>query len=397
MHLRLSVPTHRRNYLVIFSIIIAIFVIVAYVLWLQNKIAPSVGRKNIISVQVREHPLQSVVTAFYSFDLISKQSKEILNIPENTPIHEASVSPDGQKLYYISSSTRDGLPISFPNAVTIVTSDGSKQEFKFAKDALWTLSSPGILIGGLDRDCFWSPNSSKLACILIQRESSTGAGIGLTNIMLLDYSTKEISEVFNSDNLFAQKHELLYTKFAGWVGNEKLLVVTIDQTANIINGDIQPADFYTVDIKTQSVDKQFSYRYSGSPIAVSREGERILLESTSRLLGNTRLVEFDLLSKKNTVFNASKDIYVANIAVSEDGSKMVYSASTGGEINIYDLSTREEKTIKVPTSIYAVQALLHDNKTFIFSKNREKNSSLFDNQTQQIVDLKGFYIGFGDF
>lgn len=362
----------------------------------QSQVNNIQQKKNLITVQISNYlPVDSALTrntTFNSYDPTTKQTKEFLKFQGDTVIHEAAVAPDGQKLYYISSSL-----LGFPNTITNMDSNGSKKEYQLAQDNLWTLSNPGNLEDGRKKDCYWSPDSSKLACMLIQRESPTGAGTGRINIIVLDYGSGNQTEALNSDQIAQPNPAVVDMIFSGWAGNNKLLVVhTANNNASL---DIQPADFYIVDITTKTPQKEFSYQYGGGdPVAATPTGDKVFVDSFSRV-NEEKLVLYDFATKQFSTILSSKDtlsISSGLIIPSEDGSKMIYNTVLDKQIHIYDLETNKETTINNDQPISSVQALLSDNKTFVVGKSRE-NSALFDNTTQQYEDLKGVYIGSGNF
>jgi len=352
---------------------------------------------------------QNKIKVFKSIDLSTKQKRELFRLGSDMVVNEAQVSPDGQKFYYIPSKSPD-----FPSNIVVFTNKGEKREFNLTKNDLWSLSSPGTLTGGMSKDCFWSLDGNKLACMLIQRGSSRGAATGRDKIVVLDYTFGSISEVFNSDQIGPPKGSAVLSVFGGWVDNNKLLYVQTQQ--NIV--EIEPANFYTIDIKTGVVQKEFSYPYGGLgfKIAISPSKEEVFFQSFSRTQED-KFIKYDMNSRQDTVLVSTKDVLgTTHPVISEDGSKLIFTTylflkspqeidvlkpetlkGVGrSEIHLYDLTTNKEEIIRTPESIDYVEALLPDNKTFIVHKTPE-NSVIFDSETSSFEELNGFFLGFGYF
>lgn len=361
--------------------------------------------KKIIAIQPSNGGI-----AFYNYDFVSKEKNIFLRTEKDAFINEANVSPDGKKLYYIATSNSFS---EMPHEITIIDTQKTNKKVDFANGGLWTLSDPGILMGGGVKNCFWSPNSSKIACSLIERESPTGAGTGRTKISVFDLATGKVSDVLTSEQVSPPQSLRNFTKFAGWLGNNKLLVV---QTKTSIQ-DIEPADFYSIDIDTKSLVKEFSYPYDGGfKIAITPNGKQIFFESFSRI-NEDKFVKYDLDSKLDTVLASTKDVLgTTDPVISEDGSKLVYTTSiflksveeisqlrpdelkgtVQSQIHVYDLLTNEETKINLQDAVGFVEALLPDNKTFLVNKTVE-NSLVFDSETKVMDKIEGYFIGFGFF
>ncbi|PJE60145.1 hypothetical protein COU86_05925 [Candidatus Roizmanbacteria bacterium CG10_big_fil_rev_8_21_14_0_10_36_26] len=404
----------RVNYWMIFIVIVIIAVtVLAGVVYFfktnqsSSSITPeknSLKEKTIVAIQPSNKG-----TTFYTFNPVSKDKNVFLRLGRNIVVNEAGVSSDGKKIYYIPSES-----LQMPGKVTIVDIEKSNKEIDFAKSNLWTLSNPGILVGGLENDCFWSPDSNKLACLLIERESVNGAGTGRAKVSVFDFSSGNVSDVLTSDQITPPQRARVFTKLAGWIGNNKLLVV---QTKNSLGQDIEPADFYFVDISAKNLVKEFSYRYdSGFKIAITPNGKQIFFESFSRI-NEDIFIKYDLDTKQETVLASTKDVLgTTHPVISEDGSKTVYTTyvflksveemsrlrpeelkgSGQSEIHIYDLLTNKEKTVRLNEAIGFVETLFADGKTFILNKTPD-GSVVYDSESQVVDKMEGQFIGFGFF
>jgi len=363
----------------------------------------SLKEKKIVAIQ---H--STTGNAFYTFNPTSKEKNNFLSLRPNIILNEAGVSPDGKKLYYSSSDS-----FEVPSKITIVGVDKSSKEIDFAKSNLWTLSSPGILEGGLRNDCFWSPDSNKLACILIERESVNGAGTGRAKVSVFDFTSGEISDVLTSDKIAPAKRAIIFTKLTGWLGNNKLLIV---QTKDNLQ-DNELADFYSLNIDTRDLTKEFSYRYeNGFDIAVAPNKKQFFFQSFSRS-GEDKFIKYDLDSKQDSVLATTREILgTTHPIISENGSKVVYTTyiflksveeisrlrpedmkgSGRSDIHVYDILSNEETTLKLQETIGFVEALLADGKTYILNKTPD-GSILYDSELQIMDKIGGQFIGIGYF
>lgn len=351
-------------------------------------------------------------TTFYTFNPVSKDKNVFFRLGRNVVVNEAEVSPDGKKIYYIPSEF-----LQMPGKVTIVDIKKSKKEIDFAKSNLWTLSIPGILMGGIEKDCFWSSDSSKLACLLIERESVNGAVTGRAKVSVFDFTSGNVSDVLTSDQITPPQRARIFTQLAGWIGNSKLLVV---QTKSNDAQDIEQAGFYSVDINAKNLIKEFSYRYDGgfiiAKIAIAPNGKQVFFQSFSRV-NEDKFIKYDLDSKQDTVLASTKvNLGTTHPIISEDGSKVVYTTyiflksveemirlrpeelkgSGQSEIHIYDLLTNEEKTVRLQEAIRFAETLLTDGKTFILNKTPD-GSVVYNSETQGMDKIGGQFIGFGFF
>lgn len=404
---------NRGRFFLIVSLAIAVIVLVLFgggLLFLkfnQLKTGETVTQDSLKEKKIVAIQQSNTGNIFYTFNPTSKEKNNFLSLKSNIILNEAGVSPDGKKLYYSSSGS-----FEVPSKITIVGVDKSSKEIDFAKSNLWTLSSPGILAGGIGNDCFWSPDSNKLACILIERESTNGAGTGRAKVSVFDFTSGEVSDVLTSDKIASPQRARIFTKFAGWIGNNKILIV---QTKNNLQ-DIEPADFYSLNISTKDLTKEFSYRYGdGFKIAVAPSGKQVFFESFSRS-GEDKFIKYDLNSKQDTILASTKDgLGTTHPVMSEDGSKMIYTTYIflkspeelgslkpeelkglgQSEIHVYDLITNKERAVKLQEAIGFVETLLVDDKTFILNKTH--GSVVYDSETQVFDKIGGQFLGFGYF
>lgn len=355
----------------------------------------------------------------YSIDLSTNQRREILR-DDNIDINEAQVSPDGQKLYYIP------FPSNFlesPRKVVIFNNQNEKKEFDLARSDNWPLLGDlGNLGVNSFKNCFWSPDGDKLACLLIEREKTpSGIGIGQATgrdkVVVLDLTSGNIFDVFNSDQVEPPQGPIIFlSTFAGWVRNDKLLLLWHPNVQTKEN----PADFYTIDIKTKTVKKELSYPHNlGSKIAISPKDDEIFFQSFSKIKED-KFVKYDMNSKQDTTLASTPDVlgttHFNKPVISEDGSKVIFTTiaflvtppiekniepwtledTTRTEIHVYDLATNQESIVKTPEPIGFVETLLSDNKTFIVNKTA-KGSILFNSETGSFEELNGLFLGLGNF
>lgn len=351
--------------------------------------------KNIITLHRSKFqgtmPSVTQTVTFYSLDISSKQLNELPNLREiNGVVKEAKVSPDGNKLYTISSTS-----LGAPNSVvTIYSNDGSKKEFNFEKTNLWTLTNR---MSGTDDGCVWSPSGEKLACELTERDSE-GAGTGKVSIIVLNYNNGDLSEVVNSDQIAPPIPLISNTGLKGWLTNDKILIVQDKGSLNPHN-DPSPADFYTVNVDSKVLQKEFSYDYDGArALQISPDGKSIFFISTSyvnKVLSTTKLIKYDLLKKEEAIVNSFENYpSIEDIIVSEDKTKIAYSSITGPKLYVYELLTNKEEAVRI--SGFSLNALLPDNKTFVINKN-PITFEIFNIETQQLENLDGEYVGLGRF
>lgn len=345
----------------------------------------------VLHTSITTNPLSKIVstTTIYAFNPVSKEKKEVLKFTGNTTVNEAKVSPDGLKLFYTATNS-----FEFSNKVAVADSSGAKKEYSFAESNLWTLSSPGVLKGGSKNDCYWSPDSTQLACMLIERESPSGAGTGKAKLTILNYASGEVRDVFTSDLIAQPQRAIVPTHFVGWIGNDKLLVIQTKHS--IASADILPADFYSVDINSKQLQKKFSYQYDpGFDLIISQDGNQVFFDSFSRV-NEDKFIKYDIATNKDTVLASSKDVLnVRNPTISEDGSKLIYVLNSTN-IHIYDLATGQEQLMTAPFPIFFVDSLLPSNKEFVVRKTPE-TSFLFNGEAQNTEDLGGVFIGLGYF
>jgi len=403
---------NRDRFFLIVSLAIAIIVLfgggLLFFKFNQSKTGAMVTQDSLKEKKIVAIQHSTTGNAFYTFNPTSKEKNNFLSLRPNIILNEAGVSPDGKKLYYSSSDS-----FEVPSKITIVGVDKSSKEIDFAKSNLWTLSSPGILEGGLRNDCFWSPDSNKLACILIERESVNGAGTGRAKVSVFDFTSGEISDVLTSDKIAPAKRAIIFTKLTGWLGNNKLLIV---QTKDNLQ-DNELADFYSLNIDTRDLTKEFSYRYeNGFDIAVAPNKKQFFFQSFSRS-GEDKFIKYDLDSKQDSVLATTREILgTTHPIISENGSKVVYTTyiflksveeisrlrpedmkgSGRSDIHVYDILSNEETTLKLQETIGFVEALLADGKTYILNKTPD-GSILYDSELQIMDKIGGQFIGIGYF
>lgn len=363
--------------------------------------------KKIIAVQPSN---EGTAHAFYTYDLNSKEKNIFLRIEKGVEVNEVRVSPDGEKLYYISTTYS-------PNRhqeVTVVDKQYTSKKVDFAgDDNLWYLSASRAHMGGDINDCYWSPNSTKIVCSLIKQEKPAYMGAGRVKISVYDLATGSVSDILTNELISPPDSLLDLFKVAGWIGDNKILIV---QEKEALRGYDEPADFYSVDINTKSFVKEFSYPcHENAKIAITPNGKLIFFQSFN--LNENKFIKYDLDLKQDTIIFSTKDMFsgVIRPIISEDGSKVVYSTSglkqsleetnrlflegqsmpMYSEIHVNSLLTNEETKINLQDSINFIEALLPDGKTFII--NKTLYYSLVYNLGTKIMDIGGSYVGLGSF
>lgn len=227
----------------------------------QNKVInQEIKQKNIIVVRF-DNKLEATGNAeskayFYSYNF-SKEKRELFQLNTSSSLlPEAGVSPDGKKIYYINIPDQSNLVLEtelqrseyhyedYLPKLWIYENNGTRKEYRFGNIPV----SPIRLDTRSKKYCYWSDDSSKLACLVFG--STEDEAKYRFKIVLLDYNSGNISDVFSSDQIAPPKNSGGWVEFLGWDDNRLLL-----RSWNNPPAEINYSQDYVFDITSKKLSK----------------------------------------------------------------------------------------------------------------------------------------------
>lgn len=335
---------------------------------------------------------------FSSYDLNSKETSEFLKLTDKESLEEAQVSPDGKKMYHITSN-HNSLLDRYPKSISLVDFQGQKRKVDLARGNSWSIAGDG------ESFCFWSSDSTKLACQLIERDGLVGgAGTGLVKIAIYDYASEEVYDVFTSDRIAPPQGSRLLTSLIGWLGDEDLLIIQKVGVKEMLSG--KPDEFYSVNIKVKSHNQVLPYRYGNGLTAVLFDSTEFFFKY-SKLAATVEVLP--IKSQENIRENIPVGVAGNYPILSENGLTLAYNSFSFGEslkagyppkgkgksiIHFWELDTNQETIVEIDP-IESIREFFLNGEKLVVEK--QDASFLMDINTLEMEETGGEFIGSGYF
>lgn len=401
----LTKPTDNKSAFVAFTIVLLIGLVSLAIYFLLNN-------KKVVTPQTITNKSKNIITVkltnqsknLSSYNIETKEQKDFFQLPTKLPLNEMAISPDGNKIHYLTNSDR---MIPSKN-ITIINKDLSVKDYQIAENDNWSLQFGILSYGGYERSCHWSPDSKNLACSLYEIKNNNEGETGKLKIVIVDIESGKVNEVFTSNQTAPLQNRSNLTQLIGWINNNEVLI--IQSKDDII--EIEPSDFYRLNINSKSLVKEYS-----SPVgkvAIAKTTNELFFGSPSRTKDD-KLIKYNLITKEPTILSTLySELY--NPIVSSNETKVVYTTmlplksieeiATGGpnlkgsfneELHIYDLKTKNDEVIKIGEPINEILDFIQEKNKAITQSISKLNTNSYDVITKTSEEIEGTYIGLGNF
>lgn len=345
-------------------------------------------------------------TTIYSYNPDTKEKKVIESLKaQDYKILDKNVSPDGQKIYYhaILSPSFSHSPNYFTNKIITIDNNGTRKEHILGEENKWILPKIGVISGlnyfAKTNACYWSPDSTKLACLLVEMKEPPHLTTGRDKIVELNYATGEIRDIYINDTINESTTAPPATNFAGWYTNHSIFI--FKGSLNISNNENKESDFYLINTVSKEISKLFSYKLLpvSKGVVISQKYKQLFFDTFDSIPDNIQVnfIKYNIPDKVVNVINSRTRFITKRPVISEDKRKLLFVSNSLEEIHaayIYDLESSQLTTIELPFPITSVDNLLQD-KLYIFTNIRD--TILYNSKTSEKEELKGEYIGMGYF
>lgn len=343
-------------------------------------------------------------TDLYTYNYETNTTEKIYTI--NELIYNLKIAPNGESFYYITEKD------FYKTTMFIVNNLHETKKIVLADNNIWTLISHPSRSDSISNtfDCFWSPDSTRIACDFTEHQPSTegfGAGTGRTHTKVFNLLDNSSSIVFENTQIEPVTPLRTKTHLAGWINSNKLLF--FNERDNGI--DSIPADFYSVDTVSKSVKKEFSDYYGTIQEATIQilPDATVFYKSSSRetkeafikynlssgvrevLLESDNILDDPVLSPDKSILVMQETIFSKDLTNYGSSNIDNIRKSTTYKLHFYTVSTGVLKTTVPPHLNGALDAVINEN--MVIDGKNPFEQYLLNLQTNEFKKLEGIYVG----